>query len=345
MTLSLDRASLHETLTELLTDMQDLTSEMLGVMIVLGCLALLFEVTRMGIHALSDPGQGLHLERLIKPLLLLLLVVFFKGLVLSPMNGILGSVSNMTSGLVQEHAQGMEELLDRRDKLERERLLENDETAFLVDDESFDRELEALGWSPSDLATMASMYMERSVYRMKMNLRQGFVEILELLFDGAACLVDVLRCFLLSVLSLLGPLSLALSIFPVFSGSFSSWLARYVQVFLYLPLADIFSLMLSRLQTLMIERDIEALQTGYEAVFSGTSTLYILFLILGAIGYLTIPYAATYVVHSSGMQEMTRGISTYALLMGSAILRHGRGGAMPPPSSGSAPSEPPEGSS
>ena len=332
MTWSVDRISLHETLDGLLEEMQDLTGEMLGVMIALGGLALLLHVTRIGVHALSDPGGGLRVDRLIKPMLLLLLVVFFRLLVLSPLTGILSGVSRMTSGLVEKHSQGIEDLLERRNGLEKERLLEDSETAFLVDDEAYDKQLEALGWSPSDLALMASMYMERSVYRMKMNLRQGFVEILELLFEGAACIVDVLRCFLLCVLSLLGPLSLALSIFPVFSGSFSSWLARYVQVFLYLPLTDIFSLILSRLESLMIEKDIEALEAGYEAVFSGTSTLYILYLIMGTIGYLTVPYVATYVVQSSGMQEMTRGLGTYALLMGGSILHHGRGGAPPEPS-------------
>lgn len=325
MTLSFDRISLHEMLETLLDDMQEMTSELLTVMIVIGCLALLFEVSRLAVHALSDPGHGLHLERLVRPLLLLLLIVFFPSLVLAPLDGILGGVSSLTSSLVQKHAGEVEELVTERDDLEHERLLENSETAYLVDEVSFDREIEALGWSPSDLATMASMYMERTAYRMKTNLRKSFVEILELLFDGAACLVDVLRCFLLCVLSLLGPLSLALSIFPVFSGSFSSWLARYVQVFLYLPLADIFSLMLSRLEGLLLEKDIEALQTGLEPVFGPASTLYILFLLMGTIGYLAVPYAATYVVRSGGMQEMTSSMGARALLLGHVLFGRGRG--------------------
>ena len=41
------------------------------------------------------------------------------------------------------------------------------ETAYLVSNEEFDKQLEELGWSPSDMVTMAGMYIDRGMYNMK----------------------------------------------------------------------------------------------------------------------------------------------------------------------------------
>ena len=40
--------------------------------------------------------------------------------------------------------------------------MRNPETAYLASDEEFDRQLDELGWSPSDLVTMTGMYMDRA---------------------------------------------------------------------------------------------------------------------------------------------------------------------------------------
>lgn len=43
----------------------------------------------------------------------------------------------------------------------------NPETAYLVSNEEFDKQLDELGWSPGDVVTMAGMYVERGMYSMK----------------------------------------------------------------------------------------------------------------------------------------------------------------------------------
>jgi hypothetical protein len=60
---------------------------------------------------------------------------------------------------------------------------------------------------------------------------------------------------------------------------------------LWLPVADLFSAVLSKIQVLMLKADIAALQDP-SYVPDGANAMYIVFLIIGIIGYFSIPTAA-----------------------------------------------------
>ena len=53
----------------------------------------------------------------------------------------------------------MQQYREQKDKLEYEAMKRNPETAYLVSNEEFDKQLEELGWSPGDLVTMTGMYV------------------------------------------------------------------------------------------------------------------------------------------------------------------------------------------
>ena len=79
----------------------------------------------------------------------------------------------------------MNEYRAQKDRLEYEALMRSPETAYLASDEEFDRQLEELGWSPSDMVTMTGMYMDRAAYNIKKSVRDWFRELLEILFSGS----------------------------------------------------------------------------------------------------------------------------------------------------------------
>ena len=54
-------------------------------------------------------------------------------------------------------------------------------------------------------------YVDRAMYNMKRAVQNFFRELLELLFNAAALVIDTLRTFFLIVLSILGPVSFAIS--------------------------------------------------------------------------------------------------------------------------------------
>ena len=148
----------------------------------------------------------------------------------------------------------------RRDKLENEAMVKNPATAYLVSNEEFNKKLDALGISPSDLAMMAGMYVERSMYNLKKWFRNMVRELLEQLFAAAALLIDALRTFFLIVLSILGPIVFAISVWDVFQSTLTQWFTRYVSIYLWLPVADLFNSMLAKIQELMFKHDITQLQ-------------------------------------------------------------------------------------
>lgn len=89
----------------------------------------------------------------------------------------------------------MQQYREQKDRLEREAMLRNPETAYLVSDEEFDRQLDELGWSPDAMATRMGMYMEVGMYNLEKNIRDAFRSLLELLFAAASLLIDTVRTF------------------------------------------------------------------------------------------------------------------------------------------------------
>ena len=159
---------------------------------------------------------------------------------------------------------------------------------------------------------------------MKMWFRQMVRDLFEILFNAAALTIDVLRTFFLVVLSILGPLSFALAVYDGFHSTLTSWISRYISVYLWLPIADLFSAVLAKIQILMLEADVAALQDP-NYVPDGSQGVYIVFLIIGIIGYFSIPTVAEWVIQSGGASGAMGGISR--AIAGNAVGRALRSGS------------------
>jgi conjugative transposon TraJ protein len=206
----------------------------------------------------------------------------------------------------------MNEYRAQKDKLEYEAMMRNPETAYLVSNEEFDKQVEELGWSPEDMITMTGMYIERGMYNMKQSIRDFFREIFELMFAAAALVIDTLRTFFLVVLSILGPIAFAISVWDGFQSTLTQWICRYVQVYLWLPVADLFSTILAKIQILMLQNDISELQNNPNFSIEASNGVYIVFLIIGIIGYFTIPTVAGWIIQAGGMGSYGRNVGQVA---------------------------------
>ena len=191
----------------------------------------------------------------------------------------------------------MNEYRAQKDKLEIEAMKRNPETAYLVDKETFDNRLDELG--AFDAIEACGMYVDRAMYNMKRAVQNFFRELLELLFNAAALVIDTLRTFFLIVLSILGPVSFAISCWDGFQASLSQWFVRYISIYLWLPVSDLFSSVLARIQVLMLQRDIERLSDP-DFIPDSSNAVYITFLIIGIIGYFTIPTVSNWIVQAGG---------------------------------------------
>ena len=187
----------------------------------------------------------------------------------------------------------MQQYREQKDRLEREAMLRNPETAYLVSDEEFDRQIDELGWSPDAMATRMGMYMEVGMYSLEKSIRDGFRSLLELLFAAASLLIDTIRTFFLVVLSILGPVAFAFSVWDGFQSTLSQWFTRYISVYLWLPVSDLFSCMLAKIQVLMLQNDILELQNNPNYSLDNSNSVYVIFMLIGIIGYFTVPTVAS----------------------------------------------------
>lgn len=306
----MDFENLHQVLRALYDEMLPLASDMIGVAKGLAGLGALFYVALKVWQALSR-AEPIDMYPLLRPFALGLCIMFFPTLVLGTINTVLSPVVKGTHSILEGQVLDMNVLQEQKDVLEREAMLRNPETAYLVSQEEFDKKLDKLGWTPSDLATMSGMYIERGMYNFQKSIRDSFREVLEVLFQAAALVIDTIRTFFLVVLSILGPIAFAIAVWDGFQSTLTQWITRYVSVYLWLPVADLFSAILAKIQVLILQKDIESLSDP-NFIPDSSNTIYIIFMIIGIIGYFTIPTVTGWVIQAGGMGNYTRNVNQSA---------------------------------
>ncbi|MBN9484403.1 MAG: conjugative transposon protein TraJ [Bacteroidetes bacterium] len=302
--------NLHQLLRSLYDEMVPLSADMAAVAKGIAGLGALFYVALKVWQALSR-AEPIDVFPLLRPFAIGLCIMFFPTIVLGTINAVLSPVVKGTNAMLQNQVLDLNKLQEQKDLLEREAMLRNPETAYLVSDEEFDKKLDELGWSPSDLVTMSGMYMERGMYDLKKSIRDWFRELLEMLFQAAALVIDTIRTFFLIVLSILGPIAFAISVWDGFQSTLTQWLTRYISVYLWLPIADMFSSMLAKIQSLILERDIEMLADPIY-IPDTSNTVYVIFMLIGIVGYFTIPTVAGWVIQAGGAGNFMRNVNQTA---------------------------------
>ena len=325
MLLSIDFENLHQILHTLYQEMMPLCSNLTGVAKGIAGLGALFYVAAKVWQALAR-AEPIDVYPLLRPFAIGLCIMFFPTFVLGTINTVLSPVVKGCHGMLETQTFDMNKYREQKDKLEYEANKRNPETAYLVDKEEFDKKLDELGWSAGDLITMGGMYIDRAEYRMKQNIRKWFQELLELLFQSAGLVIDTIRTFFLIVLSILGPIAFAISVYDGFQSTLTQWITRYISVYMWLPVSDLFSSVLARIQVLMLTKDIEAMSDP-TFIPDSSNTVYMVFLIIGIFGYFTIPTVANWIIMAGGVSGANRAMNTTAAKAGN-VAAAGAGAAV-----------------
>lgn len=293
MLLAIDFTNLHEILQVLYQDMMPLCEKLTGVAKGIAGLGALFYVAAKVWQALAR-AEPIDVYPLLRPFAIGLCILFFPTFVIGTINAVLSPVVKGCHGMLES--------------------------------QTFDKKLDELGWSPKDLKTMAVMYIDRTEYNMKRNIRLWFQELLELLFQSAALVIDTIRTFFLIALSILGPIAFALSVYEGFQSTLTQWITRYISIYMWLPVSDLFSSVLARIQVLMLTRDIEAMSDP-TFIPDSSNTVYIIFLIIGIFGYFTIPTVANWIIMAGGVSQANRAMNQTANRVGN-VAAAGAGAAV-----------------
>jgi conjugative transposon TraJ protein len=151
--------------------------------------------------------------------------------------------------------------------------------------------------------------MAKMSYNFRNAIKEWMSEMLQIFYEAAGLCINTIRTFYLIVLAILGPLVFGLSVFDGFHHTLTVWLARYINIFLWLPVANIFGSIIGKIQQNMIQLDINQIQANGDTYFSSTDTGYLIFLIIGIVGYFTIPSVANYIVNAGGGNTLLYKVS------------------------------------
>ena len=300
--------NLHQILRTLYSEMMPLCADMAGIAKGIAGLGALFYVAHRVWQSLAR-AEPVDVYPLLRPFVIGLCIIFFPTFVLGTLNMVLSPVVQGTHQMLETQTMDMNEYRKQKDRLEYEAMMRDPTTAYLVSDEEFDKQLDDLGWSPGDLVTMAGMYIERGMYSLKKSIRDWFRELLELLFQAAALVIDTIRTFYLIVLAILGPIAFAISVYDGFQSTLTQWISRYVSVYFWLPVADLFSCILARIQILSLQKDILELETNPNFSIDASNGVYITFMLIGIVGYFTIPTVANWIISAGGIGSYNKNVS------------------------------------
>lgn len=300
--------SLHELLAGLYDDMMKLCDKMSAIAIGIAGIGALLYISYRVWKSLAQ-AEPIDVFPLLRPFALALCILLFQPLVLGTINGILGAVVKGTHSMLTTQVFDMNNFQAQKDALEMENLGRDMSTVCEFLNADFDNELNQMSWSPNDMLALQAMQTMFVAHTHESLLTMIFRWILEFMFKVASLIIDTIRTFYLIVLAILGPLAFAISVYDGFQATLSQWFCKYISVYLWLPISDLFGAMLARLQVLSLMKDLELMRTDPFYMFDSSNMVYLVFLAIGIFGYFTIPSIASWVVQASGFGSYNRMVT------------------------------------
>lgn len=298
-----DVQSLRGSLDLLYDQMMPLCSQLIDVgRAIAGFAAIWYIASRVWRHIAN--AEQVDFYPLLRPFVLGFCILIFP-LVLALINGVMKPTITGTASMVDGSNTAIAELLKRKEQA----IMKTPYWQMYIgtdgdgDKEKWYRYTHPEGTEEGFLDGIGNdikFAMAKASYNFRNSIKQWISEILQLLFEAAGLCINTIRTFYLIVLAVLGPLVFGLSVFDGLQHTLRIWLARYINVFLWLPVANIFGSIIGKIQENMLKVDIGQVEKYGDTFFSSTDTAYMIFLVIGIVGYFTVPSVANYIVHAGG---------------------------------------------
>ncbi|KQO24963.1 conjugal transfer protein TraJ [Flavobacterium sp. Leaf82] len=300
-----DMNGLHSVLEQLYDEMMPLCSNLIGVgQGLAGFAAIWYISSRVWRHIAS--AEPIDFYPLFRPFVIGFCIMIFPS-VLYMINGVMKPTVTATAAMVEGSNKAIERLLKEKE----EALKETDPWKMYVGSTGSGDQDKWYRYTHDDADTSGQgmldgigndikFAMSKASYNFRNSVKEWMSEVLRVLFESASLCIDTLRTFQLVVLSILGPIVFGISVFDGFQHTLTVWLARYINIYLWLPVANIFGSIIGKIQENMLKIDIAQAGEYGETFFSRTDVAYLVFMIIGIIGYFTVPSVANYIVHAGG---------------------------------------------
>ncbi len=312
--------SLQSVMDQLYSDMLPLCSKLIGVSRGLAAFAALWYISSRVWRHLAN-AEAIDFYPLLRPFAIGFCIMIFPW-VIALINGILKPTVTGTAAMVTGSNNAIAYLL----KLKEEAIQKTPSWQMYVGSDGEGNREKWYQYSHPEgssenlaegIGNDIKFAMAKAAYNFKNSVKQWMSEILHILYEAAALCINTIRTFYLLVLAILGPLAFGFAVFDGFQHTLTVWLARYINVFLWLPVANVFGAIIGKIQENMLKIDIQQVIQYGDTFFSSTDTAYLVFLVIGIVGYFTVPSVASYIVHAGGSNVLlsrTTGVFTSAAL-------------------------------
>jgi len=277
-------------------------SELIGVSAAIAAFGTLWWVADH-VWARMAKAEKIEFGHLLRPFAIGLAIANFPA-VIAVIDGVMQPAVSGTAAIFNDSNQAVVTLLQQR----QDALQKSTDWQMYVSSTgsgSLDKWEELSGDADSGMLSGVSnrlkFQMAKASYDLRNSVKVWLSEILQVLFESASLCINTVRTFYLVILAILGPLALAFSVYKGFESSLVHWLSHYLHVFLWLPVANIFGSLLSQIQQEMIKQDITQLGASGQTIFGPTDAAYILFLVMGIVGYFTVPSVTHYIIRAGGI--------------------------------------------
>lgn len=258
----------------------------------IGGIAAFFYISKR-IYEQLIADNPVYILPLLRPFALLLVITFwgpFVNLLMVPTKGL----TNLSEAVYADKKHIVKQKLDEKQQV----ILTTDLPIFYENEEK-----EAQLWDKGInlLLTTYNIVTGRAIQnQINFYIMDAIRQLFETIFEVLVYLIAFLRTVFCILLVIFGPLVFALSIFDGFQDNYLQWIARFINVNLYLPIA---LLVLSLVQEILIfVLDTEIAQISAMPVYQ-PQLFYVSSLIVpicGIIGMALVPKIASWIIQASG---------------------------------------------
>lgn len=306
--------SMHEVLEQLYDDMMPLCSRLIGVgRGIAGFAATWYIAAKVWGHIAR--AEAIDFYPLFRPFVLGFAILIFPS-VIAMINGLMKPTVTGTAQMVKDSDAAVAQLLKMKEDAIKTTAYWQ---MYVGEGGRGDRDKwykynygdKKEGWLKS-IGNNIRFAFDKFGYNLRNQIKQWMAEVLKVLFEAAALCINTIRTFYMIVLAILGPLVFGIAVFDGFQHTLTVWIARYLNIFLWLPVANIFGGIMGKIQENMLKEDLQQIASNGDTFFSTTDTAYLIFMIIGIIGYFTVPSVANYIIHAGGSNTLLQKVTNLA---------------------------------
>lgn len=323
---------LNGVLDELYLEMLPMCSELIDVgRGIAGFAAIWYIANRVWRHLAN--AEPIDFYPLFRPFVLGFAILIFPS-VIAMINAVLSPTVRGTAGLVKDSDKAIAMLLKKKE----DAIKSSDFWQMYVGDDQKGSREKWLKYTYGNgydegftdgIANDIKFYMSKQSYNFRNSIKAALSEILRVVFESASLCVNTIRTFYLIVMAIIGPIAFGIAVFDGFQHTLTAWIARYINIFLWLPVSNIFGAIIGKIQEKMISLDIRQVQSSGDTFFSAHDMAYLVFLIIGIVGYFSVPSVAGYIIQAGGgntlLHKTTALLGNTATGVGNYAFPAGRG--------------------